>query len=83
MSSASGCCRAKQRQHRTHKKFYDAYLAGMNYEVNKARKLMRHLKRFPRHKQPLDCLLKLPPVALKKAGLTDRGKYVASLEAVA
>ncbi len=63
----SGTNKANQREPARHKARYDAYRNSMTREVNKARKIGKHLDVYPDDQQALDEFMRLPIIARIKS----------------
>lgn len=63
----SGINKAKARQGRVHKGSYTAYANNQRREINKARKLIRHLRKYPGDVSAMGVLKGLPANCLKRA----------------
>jgi hypothetical protein len=62
--------KGKSKKQGRNSKWCEAYRLRGQREINKARKLARHLRRFPWDRCALDALQALSPLVLKKAGVT-------------
>jgi len=63
----AGICRAKQRRGSRHKAKYDAYRNSQTREINKAKKIAKHLWLRPNDNTAITAIKKLPLLVLKRA----------------
>ena len=64
----TGICPAKQRRMTRHKHKYEAYRNSEQREVNKAKKLVKHLTRHPASADAFEALAGLGSGVRRKAG---------------
>ena len=65
--AATGTSAIKLRQSRNHQKFYAAYTARQQDQINKARRIMQHLRRHPNSTHHLTRLRGMATIPRKKA----------------
>lgn len=66
----AGKLKKKSRKHDRNRKWCEAYRNSGTREINKAKKLARHMRRFPWDAKALNCLKGLSALTLKRAGVT-------------
>lgn len=67
----SGICKANQRQNARHKGKYDAYRNSETRLVNKAKKIVKHLKRYGRDAQAIKRLDTIGVMVRRRAGVSE------------